>query len=74
MLKYSAMEILRFFLVLVLLVVVAMSVWWKRKTKHMHKLTEHMPGIKRLPWKAMISHVLARNKGRTYSEFEIGEN
>lgn len=63
------MELLNPFVVVVAAIVALYYVWYKISTKQMHDLTDHMPGIKRLPWKAMIRHLFTNHKGSTYSEF-----
>lgn len=59
------------FVVLFIVTILIFYAFYRRRLKHMHDLTDHMPGIKSLPWKAMISHLFNKDKSRVYSELNV---
>lgn len=49
-------------------VVLILYLLFEWKTRHMHNLTHHMPGIKGFPLRQVVEHIFAKGKERHYSE------
>lgn len=63
----SIMEVLTY-LCVALVVMMVLLLWLGLSTKHMRDFTRSMPGVKRVPYMAMIQHVFTKHKGSTYSK------
>lgn len=53
-----------------LLVVLILYLAFRWRSKHIRDLTDGMPGIKTLPWRALIEHFMAKDKSCNYSEYQ----
>jgi hypothetical protein len=43
---------------------------YRKSFQHKRKLSANIPGVTKLPWRAMITHLFRNDKGSNYSELK----